>query len=242
MLRSLARERELSRMKSAFVSLVSHEFRTPLSVIHSSAEILERYLDRLPASERDEHLKAIQSHAWRMASLLEEVLVFGRVEAGKLECRPVAFDLADSCRRWTQEMLRATEARCPIELRLDPLPGTATGDPDLVRHIVANLLSNAVKYSAAGCPVEFVVGHDRHQVTLCIRDRGLGIPAAERPRLFNAFHRASNVRHLPGSGLGLVVIKHCVDLQSGSIQVDSAEGAGTTVTVKIPMFTAFGPP
>ncbi|MBL9137692.1 MAG: GAF domain-containing protein [Verrucomicrobiales bacterium] len=237
MLRSLARERELSRMKSAFVSLVSHEFRTPLGVIHSSAEILERYLDRLPSAERDEHLQAIQSHAWRMASLLEEVLVFGRVEAGKLECRPAAFDLAESCRRWTQEMMRATESRCPIQLTIDPLPGTATGDPDLVRHIVTNLLSNAVKYSTAGEPVEFDVGHQQRFATLRIRDRGLGIPEAERPRLFNAFHRASNVRHLPGSGLGLVVIKHCVDLQAGSIHVDSTEGVGTTVTVHLPMFS-----
>lgn len=236
LLRSLARERELSRMKSAFVSLVSHEFRTPLGVIHSSAEILERYLDKLPLSEREEHLKAIQNHAWRMASLLEEVLVFGRVEAGKLECRPVPFDLADGCRRWTQEMMRATDSRCPIQLTLNPLPGTATGDPDLVRHIVTNLLSNAVKYSAAGETVEFTVGHHDAFATLCIRDRGLGIPDAERSRLFHAFQRASNVRHLPGSGLGLVVIKHCVDLQSGSIHVDSTEGVGTTVTVRLPMF------
>lgn len=236
LLRTLARERELSRLKSSFVSLVSHEFRTPIGVIHSSAEILERYLEFLPAGERTEHLKAIQDHAWRMAALMEEVLVFGRAEAGRLECRPAPFNLHETCRRWTDELFRATDRRCPIVLSLDPLPETAVGDLDLLRHILANLLSNAIKYSPQGAAVTFSVSCEGPLAVFRICDRGLGIPESDRARLFTAFQRGSNVRHLPGTGLGLTVIRHCLDLHQGRIEISSREGAGTEVTVRIPLF------
>lgn len=236
LIRSLARERELSRLKSSFVSLVSHEFRTPIGIIHSSAEILERYFSRLPDAERLEHLRAIQSHAWRMAALMEEVLMFGRVEAGRMEFRPAEFDLHEACQRWVEEMSLATDGRCPIRLVAGELPPQARGDVDLLRHIVSNLLSNAVKYSPAGRAVEFEVRRDGPDAVLCVADRGLGIPAASKERLFTAFQRGENVRHLPGTGLGLVVIRHCLDLHRGTIELDSAENVGTRVIVRVPLF------
>ncbi len=236
LLRSLARERELSRLKSSFVSLVSHEFRTPIGIIHSSAEILERYQERLSAAERTEHLRAIQSHAWRMASLMEEVLLFGKMEAGRLEFRTAPFDLDEACRRWTQELTLATDHRCPIRLTLGELPTVRNGDMDLLRHICSNLLSNAVKYSRPGSPVEFGVDRDGNDAVFTVRDHGVGIPEADRARLFTAFQRGSNVRHLPGTGLGLVVIRHCLDLHRGTIELDSHEGTGTTAIVRVPLF------
>ena len=236
LLRSLARERELSRLKSAFVSLVSHGFRTPIGIIHSSAEIIERYHDRLAPAERTDHLRAIQGHAWRMASLMEEVLMFGKAEAGRLEFRTAPFDLADACRRWVRELALATEHGCPVRLALSDLPLVADGDPDLLRHVVTNLLTNAVKYSPSGTPVDLDVGRDAADAVFRVRDRGLGIPEADRARLFTAFQRGGNVRHLPGTGLGLVVIRHCLDLHRGSIEIDSAEGVGTTAIVRVPLF------
>lgn len=236
LIRSLARERELSRLKSSFVSLVSHEFRTPIGIIHSSAEILERYLPRLPEEERQEHLRAIQSHAWRMAALMEEVLMFGRVEAGRMEFRETEFDLHEICQRWVEEMLLATDSRCPIRLTAAELPLVARGDPDLLRHIVTNLLSNAVKYSPPGRTVELELQRDGAVAVICVTDRGLGIPASSRERLFTAFQRGENVRHLPGTGLGLVVIRHCLDLHRGTIELDSAENVGTRVVVRVPLF------
>lgn len=236
LLRSLARERELSRLKGEFVSLVSHEFRTPIGIIHSSAEILERYFARLPDTERTEHLKAIQSHAWRMAALMEEVLLFGKVEAGRLEFRPQPFNLGEACRRWTEEMELATESRCPIRLTLSEPTAPAVGDSDLLRHVISNLLSNAVKYSPPGRAVDFTVTRDGANAVFLIRDRGLGIPAADRGRLFSAFQRGENVRHLPGTGLGLVVIRRCLDLHQGTIELESEENVGTGVTVRMPLF------
>jgi PAS domain S-box-containing protein len=236
LLRSLARERELSSLKSSFVSLVSHEFRTPIGIIHSSAEILERYIDRLPLEERRDHLAAIQSHAWRMAALMEEVLLFGRAEAGRLDFRPTAFSLREVCQRWVDEMALATKRCCPIGVSFGKMPDNALGDPDLLRHVISNLLSNAVKYSPPGREVRLTVNCEDAQAVFRVIDRGLGIPAADRERLFTAFQRGANVRHLPGTGLGLVVIRHCLDLHQGTIEILSQENLGTTVTVRLPLF------
>jgi PAS domain S-box-containing protein len=238
LLRSLARERELSRLKSSFVALVSHEFRTPLGVIHSSAEILERYLDRLAPEERREHLGAIQTNAWRMTALMEEVLIFGKVEAGRLEFRPVPFDLAEACRRWVEEALLATDDRCPIDFHSDLSADPALGDGDLVRHVVSNLLSNAIKYSPAGGGIQFSVGKQHGDAVFVVEDSGIGIPVADRDHLFTAFHRGSNVRNIPGTGLGMVVIKHCLDLHGGTIQITGREPRGTRVEVRIPLYRA----
>jgi PAS domain S-box-containing protein len=237
LLRSLARERELSRLKSEFVSLVSHEFRTPIGIIHSSAEILERYLDQIPGSERREHLRAIQSHSWRMASLMEAVLVFGRAEAGKLEFQAMDFDLGPSLQRWVDEFLRASQGASAVQVTVPDIPRKAHGDPDLLRHIVTNLLSNAVKFSPAGACVTVAVRRDGAHAVLRVEDHGAGIPESDRELLFTAFHRGSNVRHVPGTGLGLAVIRRCLDLHHGTIRIDSTEGAGTSVTVQIPLFT-----
>jgi PAS domain S-box-containing protein len=236
LVRSLARERELSRLKSEFVSLVSHEFRTPIGIIHSSAEILERYLDRLPESERMEHLRAIQTHAWRMASLMEEVLVFGRVEAGKLDFEAGDFDLAEVCGRWIDEISQASHSRCPIAYSAEGIPRKAYGDPDLLRHILSNLLSNAVKYSPLGAEVSVAVMRDGRDAVFRVADRGAGIPKADLDQLFTAFHRGGNVRHLPGTGLGLAIIRRCLDLHRGTIHIESVEGRGTVVTVRVPLF------
>lgn len=233
---ALTRERELSRLRTAFVSLVSHEFRTPIGVIHSSAEILERYGDQLESNERLDHLQAIQTHAWRMAELMEGVLVFGRAEANRLEFNPGEFALAAACRGWAQELTRATGHRCPILLEADPDLPTAFGDSTLLRHVVLNLLSNAVKYSPGGTEVGLRLERRGERALIQVRDRGIGIPEADRARLFQAFERGSNTASIPGTGLGLVVIRRCLDLQGGSIAIESAESAGTVATVDLPLF------
>jgi len=234
--KALNRERELSRLRSAFVSLVSHEFRTPIGVIHSSAEILERYAERLDSGSRREHLKAIQSHAWRMAELMEGVLVFGRADANRLEYQPREFDLATACRGWVEELGRATDHRCSLRLEVAPALPPAYGDAALLRHVVVNLLSNAVKYSPAGAEVILALERQGELAILRVQDRGIGIPAADRARLFQAFERGSNTGPIPGTGLGLVVIRRCLDLQAGGIEIESAENSGTTVQVQIPLF------
>jgi len=232
---ALAAERELSGLRSRFVSMVSHEFRTPLGVILSAAENLNAYLDRLNPGQRERQLQHITQATRHMGHLVENVLLLGRAEAGKLEFKPAPLDLAALCERLANQVSSATAGRCPIHFR----PGTlaaARGDEGLLRHILTNLLSNAVKYSAAGAPVEFTLEQANGDAVFRVTDRGIGIPELDQKQLFTAFQRGRNAGHLPGTGLGLVIAKHCVQVHGGSITCESGEGTGTTFTVRLPLF------
>jgi signal transduction histidine kinase len=132
-------------------------------------------------------------------------------------------------------VLSATNRRCPIELSLAEIPTEFKGDERLLRHIFTNLLTNAVKYSDAGRVVRFELGRDEGEIVCDIRDQGIGIPDADREWLFNAFHRGHNVSDRPGTGLGLVIVKRCIDLHGGCIKVESKLGEGTTMTVRLPI-------
>jgi signal transduction histidine kinase len=233
---ALAAEKELNQLKSSFVSMVSHEFRTPLEVILSSSNILDRYLDRLPMDKRKSQLRAIRKSVHRMNDLVEDVLVLGKFDAGRMTCAPVPLNLAALCRRIATEIETAAAREGVIHLQADDLNGEACADEGLLTHILTNLLSNALKFSAAGTRVEFLVSRHAGDARFLIRDRGCGIPATDRARLFTAFYRGGNVGQTPGSGLGLVIVKRCVDLHEGSIQCESEEGKGTTFTVTLPLF------
>lgn len=236
--KAVAREKELGQLKSNFVSMVSHEFRTPLGIIMSSAEILADYLERLEPEERLSHLESITRNARRMGGMMEEVLVLSRLDAGKMDFKPEPLDIRRFCVRLVDEALSATDCRCPIRLHVGEIAETALIDESLVRHILTNLITNAVKYSEPGAAVELNVMPDNLDLICVVRDRGIGIPEAEQSCLFSAFHRAANVGQRPGTGLGLVIVKRCVELHGGSIRLESRIGEGTTVTVRLPVFRA----
>ena len=239
--RTLAREKELGQLRSSFVSMVSHEFRTPLGIIQSSAEILQDYLDRLEPAERNEHLQSIRKNTRRMALLMEEVLFLGGLDAGKIEFKTAALELRTFMQRLVDEILSANNRRCPIELLFGEMPAEIQVDERLLRHIFTNLLTNAIKYSDAGRVVQFEIGRVGAEFVCVIRDQGIGIPEADREWLFDAFHRGHNVSDRPGTGLGLVIVKRCVDLHGGTIKVESKLGEGTVVTVRLPMFSPESP-
>ena len=236
LLKSLAREKELGQLKSNFVSMVSHEFRTPLGVIMSSAEILENYLDQLEPEDRREQLLSIRKNTRRMADLMEEVLVLGMVEAGKLDFRPADLDFNSFCRRLVDELQSATNNKCLVQIAMPEDATAACADERLLQHVFTNLLSNAMKYSPAGSTVHFEIERDGDTAVCRIRDHGMGIPEADLERLFSAFYRGRNAGQVPGTGLGLTIVKRCVELHRGKIKVESTVGRGTTVTVKLPLF------
>lgn len=233
---ALAQERELHQLKGDFVSLVSHEFRTPLEIIMSSADNLQRYHDRLPAAKREQLLQTIQKSVRRMAGMMEEVLVLGRVESGRTEFKPGPFELPAYCQRIADEIQTATGRRCPVEVHAAGAPRNANGDENLLRHILTNLLSNAIKYSPEQQVVTLAVDRQGGDAVFRITDQGCGIPAADQARLFHAFHRGTNVRQIPGTGLGLVIVQRCVELHGGSVACESQEGRGTTFTVRLPLY------
>jgi PAS domain S-box-containing protein len=241
LLRTLAREKELGQLRSNFVSMVSHEFRTPLGIIQSSAEILEDYLDQLNPDERKDHLQSIRNSTRRMAETMEEVLFIGGFDAAKIELKPAALNLYSFARRLVDEVMSATARRCPIELSLVNVPSQIQADDRLLRHIFNNLLTNAVKYSDAGRTVNFEIASTGAEIVCVIRDLGIGIPEADREWLFNTFQRGRNVEDRPGTGLGLVIVRSCVDLYGGKIKVESIPGEGTAVTVNLPLISPDSP-
>lgn len=234
---ALAEEKELNRLKSNFISMVTHEIRTPLALILGSSEILSRYLDRLAAEKRGEHLRTIESAVLRMSALMEDVLLFSRAQAGRMEFNPTSMDLEIFCKQMLEEIGATTSRRCPIQWSGEGVAEPARGDENLLRHVFANLLGNATKYSAPGSSVQFSVKRMAGDAVFTVRDQGVGIPATDKKRLFTPFHRGKNVAALQGTGLGLSIVKHCVERHGGTIEIESEENRGTTVTVRLPLFS-----
>jgi len=237
LLKALAQEQDLSELKTNFVNLVSHEFRTPLGIIMSATENLENYLERLQPAERTELLADIRTSTQRMSGLMQEVLLLARVDAGKLACRPVPLDLRAFVERLIEEVRGSSDHACVTEFSIASEAHAACADEALLRHMFTNLLSNAVKYSPLGQPVHFRVERDGDSAVFTVRDEGIGIPEADQKQLFQTFHRGSNVGERPGTGLGLVIVKRCVDLHGGTLHLESKLNVGTTVTVRLPVFS-----
>ncbi len=237
---ALAQERELNELKTRFISLVSHEFRTPLTTILSSAELLEHYGARWPDERKLTHLQRIEEAVRRMTALVDDVLTLGRTEAGRLTYEPRPLDLVGFCRELVDEFQLGMGAQHRLVLELVSSESEQEGtmpvvmDPQLVRHILANLLSNAIKYSPIGSQVRLTVRMAGEQAIFQVTDEGIGIPAADLPRLFEPFHRAGNVGATSGTGLGLSIVKRMVELCGGTIGVASEEGHGSTFTVALP--------
>lgn len=238
LLRTIATEKELSQLKTRFVSMVSHELRNPLGVVMCSAEVLRNYPDELDAAERDRNIDSILDASRRMAALIEEVLFHGRLESGRMQCNRVPIALADLLRRTITEA--TVTASRPDAVRLD-IRGTldgSLGDESLIRHILSNLLSNALKFSPVTETVEVHVDRSGQDAVIRVLDRGIGIPEPDRNRIFDGFFRGSNVGPTGGSGIGLSIVRRCVELHAGAIRFIPREGGGTLFEVQLPLFTA----
>jgi PAS domain S-box-containing protein len=233
--RTLAAEKQLNRLKTDFVAMTSHEFRTPLTTILAASESLEYYGGQWPEAKRHAYLKRIQGAAAHMGELLDSVLTIGQADTGKLPFRPEPIAVEPWCRALIEEMDPLLGCDRAIHLRgtdTAAIPKVVQLDEQLLRHILMNLLSNALKYSEADVDLE--LGYHLETLTVRVSDRGIGIPQEARSRLFESFHRAANVGQRPGTGLGLAIVSRAVDLHGGTIAVSSQEGQGTTFTVTLP--------
>ncbi|MGA9379636.1 MAG: PAS domain S-box protein [Phormidium sp.] len=233
---ALEREKELSALKVRFFSMASHEFRTPLSTILAAAQLLENSSSQSNQNEKiTRNLNRIQSSVKTMIQLLDDILTINRAETGKLEFKPQFLNLENFCLNLIEEIRLSQGANYQIKFGSVGECSRAYLDEKLLKSIVSNLLSNAIKYSSQGSNIYFSLECDRHNAILRIRDRGIGISEADQKQLFEPFHRGKNVRNIPGTGLGLVVVKKCVELHGGSITLKSEVGVGTTFTVSLPL-------
>ncbi len=235
--RALQQQIELNDLKSRFITMASHEFRTPLATIHGSVDLLMHYDDRMPVDKKRLTLLKIDDAVERMTHMLENVLVIGRTDAGRLEFKPRALSIATFCNGLVDEVRSAMArqlARVHLQLELPPATQLFWLDDTLIRNIVGNLLSNAIKYSPQGGNVRFSVRDEGDALVFTVSDQGIGIPEADQAQLFVSFHRASNVGPIAGTGLGLSIVKEAVTCHLGDIRVDSTEGQGSTFTVTLP--------
>lgn len=225
----------LGALKSQFMATASHEFRTPLSTILSSAELLEHYGENWETDRRLLHLKRIQAAAQRMETLLSQIISLERFEARKHRFEPRTFNLTALCREILDEirMLDRDAHVFSIDALDDPL--MIFSDPHLVRMILENILTNAVKYSPAGKVVALYLRRVENGVELTVEDQGIGIPEKDQTHLFEAFFRGTNVEGVAGSGLGLPIVREVLDIIKGTIEIHSIEHRGTTVKIVLPV-------
>ncbi len=233
---------ELNRLKSQFVSVVSHEFQNPLGVVSGFLQLLARQGDRLSVDKRQEYIERAQTTLDHLKDLVQDVLIIGRVGVGKLKFEPIEADLVAACRDLVEEIRFNAQQPCKLEFSVDTDAARALAavliDKNLLRQIVTNLLTNALKYSPEGRPVIFSLTCDRTHAVLRVQDQGIGIPIEEHPQLFEPFYRASNIGTRPGTGLGLAITQQCVELHGGTLTFNSEVGKGTTFTVYLPLETA----
>jgi PAS domain S-box-containing protein len=230
---SLARERELSELKSRFVAVASHEFRTPLAGILSSIELLDDYGARLPDDERREIVEQIKGAVARMNRMVDQVLVTSRLESGSFSFEPKPRSIPDFMVEVAAEMDQANRQSSRIAVRCDGVDRPRLVDAKLLSHILVNLLGNALKYSPPDTAVTCTATADGDRLRFAVADKGIGIPAADLPRLFESFHRGTNVGNIQGTGIGLHIVKECVQLHRGTIEVQSVVGQGATFHVDV---------
>ncbi|MBW4645976.1 MAG: response regulator [Goleter apudmare HA4340-LM2] len=235
--KALEKEQEVNHLKSLFISTVSHEFRNPLTVIQTAVELIDIQGTNLTEAKRKTYVKRIQSAVQSMKHLMEDVLFMGRSEAGKIVCSPTPLNLDIFCRELIEEFSAVGSNAHAIVFTCESEHTEAVMDERLLHYMFVNLLSNAVKYSPQGGAIYFDLNCDPLQgvATFQIQDQGIGIPEADRDRLFDSFYRASNVKSIQGTGLGLVIVKKCVEAHRGEITFHSQVDVGTTFTIKLPL-------
>lgn len=234
---ALDKERELSELKSRFVSMASHEFRTPLAGIMTSIELVRILMEKSPKDfdiRMEFHLERAMEEIDRMTQIMDNILLFGKMQSGRIPFKPRMQDFNAFLLQLCSE-LRLRFPNRLIRVTLEGNVKEAAFDSKMMEHIFSNILHNALKYSSEEKPVEVFVCCDNESYEIAVRDHGIGIPEQEQDQLFTSFFRASNTGNIAGTGMGLVIVKQFVDLHKGEIKIKSKEKKGCVVSVKFPL-------
>jgi len=232
---ALTEERSrLAELKASFVTQASHEFRTPLAVILSSCNVLQRYSARMPPEQQRRRLGKIEGSVRHMTELLEDVLTLGHAESGRVSCVHRPTDVAALCEEILADVRTTASESHDLVFDGTGCRGDVMLDAKLVRQIIRNLLVNAVKYSPGGGTVRLAVARGKGVVTFRVSDQGIGIAAEDQARLFEPFHRGANVGDIEGSGLGLAITRKAAESHGGAVRVESVLGQGAVFVVTLP--------
>lgn len=231
---SLKKEKELGELKSRFVAMASHEFRTPLSTIMSSVALLKRYTTEAQQENREKHIGKIMSAVTHLTGILNDFLSVSKFDEGKINANLEFFDLHALLKDIVEEMSVLLKADQRINFIWDSKNNQVYSDPKIIKNILINLLSNAIKYSDDKGIIEFNALVVEDKVMFMVKDQGIGIPEADQKYLFDRFFRASNATNIEGTGLGLNIVKKYLELLGGTITVESKLSEGTSFIIEIP--------
>lgn len=223
---TLKKEMELNELKSRFVSMASHEFRTPLSSVLSSAYLLSKYITTDDQPQRDKHIQRIVSSVTSLTDILNDFLSVGKIEEGNIRAKYSDYDVNEQVADVIQGVQHMLKKGQHISYRHVGI-NTVSLDPSMMKHIITNLLSNAIKFSPEGSEIELVTEQNGDAFILSVKDNGIGIPAEDQENLFKRFFRSSNVTNIQGTGLGLHIVSKYVELMNGAIECFSEESKGT---------------
>ncbi|MBS1951871.1 MAG: PAS domain S-box protein [Bacteroidetes bacterium] len=233
--RSLEKERELNELKTKFVSIASHEFRTPLSTILSSASLIQQYKERGELEKIEKHIQRVKSSVNHLTAILNDFLSLGKLDEGKVEVHYETIEVQPFLQETIEELLATLKEGQKISLLAESKLKEVKTDPRILRNILFNLISNASKYSEPGKPIVVQHLNDPTFLHISVIDEGIGIINADQKHLFDRFYRASNAGNVQGTGLGLNIVKRYVDLLNGKISFMSEYGVGSTFTISLPL-------
>lgn len=222
------KERELNQLKTRFVSMASHEFRTPLSSIQLSASLIDKYVAKQDVSSVEKHTAKIKNSINNLTTILNDFLSLEKLEAGKVEANPNWFDMIAFSEEITEEMQLMSKQNQIIVYEHQGTTSQVFLDQNLLKNCIINLISNAIKYSGEDTMIQFNTVIDNHELTVFVRDNGIGIPETEIDNLFEPFFRAHNTGDIPGTGLGLNIVKRYVELMDGNCTCETKQHSGTT--------------
>ncbi|MDP3581117.1 MAG: PAS domain-containing sensor histidine kinase [Ignavibacteria bacterium] len=231
---SLVKEKELSELKTRFISTISHEFRTPLTSILSSTELLQKYGQKWDADKFGEHVDRTMRAVEYLVRLLEDVLTISRTESGKIGFNPTLINLKDICKEVIEESISQAKDNHKFAFRYNLMRKEFNLDSKLLKFILVNLIVNAFKYSPNGGEIKFIVSGDKKNIFFTVSDQGMGITNSEKPFVYDNFFRSKNSSDIPGTGLGLSIVKRSAELHHGSVNFISKLKTGTTFKVSLP--------
>jgi len=230
---ALGKEKELSEIKSRFVSMASHEFRTPLSTVLSSASLASKYAQPEDLEKRERHIKRIKESVKHLNDLLEDILSLAKLEEGKVLVKSETIDVHELLEEVAEEMKTITRAGQEIYLDCHS-NGLFISDKKLLKNILISLMSNAIKFSGENSPVWVKADHSNNSLVISVKDEGIGISEEDKQHIFGSFFRGKNAINIQGTGLGLHIVKRYTDLLHGTIQLESKLNEGTTITIELP--------
>ena len=230
----LEKEKELRDLKSRFMSMVIHDFRNPLAVMQLQLDSLLRYYDRFNREKKEASINLTLNQIQHLNQLMDDVLAISRLESSEARFHPESGNFVEFCKDVVEDFQDAIGASHAIHYQPNCTAIMLEFDSQLMRRALTNLLSNAMKYSPENSTVHFTLNLIEKEISVGVTDEGIGIPEEDQKRLFDAFHRASNVGTIEGTGLGLAIVKHVIDLHGGSVNLSSEVNKGTTFIIKIP--------